>query len=60
MRATFRRAVTGGATASVKISVEGGELTAAVTKDAVTDLQIASGASVVTLIKSTEISLAAV
>ncbi|MFD4031216.1 molybdopterin-binding protein [Streptomyces sp. NPDC058637] len=50
---------TGGAMARVKVSVEGGELTAAVTKDAVTDLGLAAGTAVTALIKSTEISLAA-
>lgn len=49
---------TGGAMGSVKVSVEGGELTAAVTKDAVEDLGLKAGSSVVALIKSTEISLA--
>ncbi|NEB39239.1 TOBE domain-containing protein [Streptomyces sp. SID14515] len=49
-----------GAMAGVKVSVEGGELTAAITKDAVTDLNLASGTPVVALIKSTEISLASV
>ncbi|MEU9860183.1 TOBE domain-containing protein [Streptomyces sp. NPDC047971] len=49
---------TGGAMGSVKVSVDGGELTAAITKDAVEDLGLAAGASVVALIKSTEISLA--
>ncbi|MFJ6410668.1 molybdopterin-binding protein [Streptomyces hydrogenans] len=50
---------TGGAMGSVKVSVEGGELTAAITKDAVEDLGLAAGSSVVALIKSTEISLSA-
>ncbi|MFF3843115.1 molybdopterin-binding protein [Streptomyces sp. NPDC001930] len=49
---------TGGAMGSVKVSVEGGELTAAITKDAVEDLGLNAGSSVVALIKSTEISLA--
>ncbi|MEU1862511.1 TOBE domain-containing protein [Streptomyces gardneri] len=49
---------TGGAMGSVKVSVEGGELTAAITKDAVEDLGLKAGSSVVALIKSTEISLA--
>ncbi|MFE7042737.1 molybdopterin-binding protein [Streptomyces atratus] len=57
---TVADVVTGGAMARVKVSVEGGELTAAITKDAVTDLELASGVPVVALIKSTEISLAAV
>ncbi|MFF0275649.1 MULTISPECIES: TOBE domain-containing protein [unclassified Streptomyces] len=50
---------TGAAMGSVKVSVEGGELTAAITKDAVEDLGLAAGTSVVALIKSTEISLSA-
>ncbi|MEU1116285.1 MULTISPECIES: TOBE domain-containing protein [unclassified Streptomyces] len=49
---------TGGAMASVKVDVEGGALTAAITKDAATDLGLTVGSSVVALIKSTEISLA--
>ncbi|MDX6362843.1 MAG: molybdate transport system regulatory protein [Streptomyces sp.] len=51
---------TGGAMASVKVTVPGGELTSAITKDAVTDLGLTTGSSVVALIKSTEVSLAAV
>ncbi|MEV7569460.1 TOBE domain-containing protein [Streptomyces tanashiensis] len=50
---------TGGAMGSVKVSVAGGELTAAITKEAVEDLGLTAGTSVVALIKSTEISLAA-
>lgn len=50
---------TGGAMGSVKLSVAGGDLTAAITKDAVEDLGLAAGTSVVALIKSTEIALAA-
>ncbi|MFD9034143.1 molybdopterin-binding protein [Streptomyces sp. NPDC059567] len=49
---------TGGAMGSVKVTVEGGDLTAAITKDAVEDLGLSGGSSVVALIKSTEISLA--
>ncbi|GHB59184.1 molybdenum-binding protein [Streptomyces cirratus] len=56
---TVTDVVTGGAMGSVKVSVEGGELTAAITKDAVDALGLAAGSSVVALIKSTEISLAA-
>ncbi|MFB6820425.1 molybdopterin-binding protein [Streptomyces virginiae] len=56
---TVTDVATGGAMGSVKVSVEGGELTAAITKDAVEALGLASGSSVVALIKSTEISLAA-
>ncbi|MFF3401900.1 molybdopterin-binding protein [Streptomyces sp. NPDC002659] len=50
----------GGAMASVKVDVVGGGLTAAITNDAVADLGLAPGSSVVALIKSTEISLAGV
>ncbi|MGW2285138.1 TOBE domain-containing protein [Streptomyces phaeochromogenes] len=49
---------TGGAMASVKVSVEGGDLTSAITKDAVTDLGLGTGTAVTALIKSTEVSLA--
>ncbi|MDI3417460.1 TOBE domain-containing protein [Streptomyces luteolus] len=49
---------TGDAMASVRITVEGGELTAAITKDAVTDLGLETGSTVVALMKSTEVSLA--
>ncbi|MFF7196065.1 molybdopterin-binding protein [Streptomyces sp. NPDC008079] len=51
---------TGGAMAAVKISVEDGELTSAITKDAAVDLRLAQGTAVTALIKSTEISLATV
>jgi len=49
---------TGGAMASVKVSVDGGNLTSAITKDAVTDLGLGTGTAVTALIKSTEVSLA--
>ncbi|MGW3418037.1 TOBE domain-containing protein [Streptomyces phaeochromogenes] len=49
---------TGGAMASVKVSVDGGDLTSAITKDAVTDLGLGTGTAVTALIKSTEVSLA--
>lgn len=51
---------TGGAMAAVKVAVAGGELTAAITRDAVVDLGLAEGTAVTALIKSTEISLATV
>lgn len=50
----------GGAMATVKVTVAGGELTSAVTRDAVSDLGLAPGSPVVALIKSTEVSLASV
>lgn len=55
---TVTEVTTGGAMAGVKVTVAGGELTAAITKDAVADLGLAPGATVTALIKSTEISLA--
>ncbi|WP_425246299.1 TOBE domain-containing protein [Streptomyces sp. NEAU-NA10] len=50
--------VTGGAMATVRLSVDGGELTAVVTRDAVDDLALTTGSRAVALIKSTEVSLA--
>ncbi|MFF4210227.1 molybdopterin-binding protein [Streptomyces sp. NPDC001796] len=55
---TVDRVTTGGAMASVKVTIVGGALTAAITKDAAEDLGLLPGSSVVALIKSTEISLA--
>ncbi|MFI5530715.1 molybdopterin-binding protein [Kitasatospora sp. NPDC051853] len=55
---TVTEVTTGPAMAGVKVSVEGGELTAAITADAVAELGLAAGSTVVALIKSTEISLA--
>ncbi|WP_030717683.1 TOBE domain-containing protein [Streptomyces sp. NRRL F-2580] len=49
---------TGPAMAAVKVNVNGGHLTAAVTADAVGALGLSAGSQVVVLIKSTEISLA--
>ncbi|MER5949014.1 TOBE domain-containing protein [Streptomyces sp. NPDC001904] len=54
---TVRDIVAGAAMATVKVTVEGGELTAAITKDAVTDLGLTVGSAVTALIKSTEVSL---
>ncbi|MBV7694408.1 molybdopterin-binding protein [Streptomyces sp. TRM70350] len=59
LRGTVLGVGTGGAMASVKVSVEGGELTSAITRDAVDDLGLAPGSPVVALIKATEVSLAA-
>ncbi|MFD5427037.1 molybdopterin-binding protein [Streptomyces sp. NPDC127084] len=50
--------VTGGAMAGVRLRVDGGELTSAVTKEAVADLGLTVGSPVVALIKATEVSLA--
>ncbi|MCH0566772.1 MULTISPECIES: molybdopterin-binding protein [unclassified Streptomyces] len=49
---------TGPAMASVKVAVDGGELTAAVTRDAADDLALAEGSAVVALFKATEVALA--
>ncbi|WP_128430623.1 TOBE domain-containing protein [Streptomyces cyaneus] len=54
---TITGIATGGAMASVKIAVEGGALTAAITRDATTDLALAPGAPVVALVKATEVAL---
>ncbi|AWN31919.1 TOBE domain-containing protein [Streptomyces libani] len=56
---TVTEVATGGAMAGVKVAVAGGELTAAITRDAVEDLGLAAGSEVTALIKSTEIALAA-
>ncbi|MFG3280417.1 molybdopterin-binding protein [Streptomyces sp. NPDC048111] len=51
--------VAGPAMASVKVDVNGGGLTAAITADAARELGLAAGSSVVALIKATEVSLSA-
>ncbi|MET7694245.1 TOBE domain-containing protein [Streptomyces sp. NPDC005483] len=55
---TVTAVTTGPAMATVKIAVEGAELTSAITADAATDLALTAGTPVVALIKSTEVSLA--
>ena len=55
---TVTAVATGAAMATVKIAVEGGELTSAITADAATDLALKAGTHVVALIKSTEVALA--
>ncbi|MEU6140837.1 TOBE domain-containing protein [Streptomyces sp. NPDC047081] len=55
---TITAIASGGAMASVKVAVEGGELTSAITNEAARDLALAKGTQVVALIKSTEVSLA--
>ncbi|MEU3860583.1 TOBE domain-containing protein [Streptomyces sp. NPDC028722] len=50
--------VVGDVMASVKVTVDGGELTAAITRDAAEDLGLFVGSDVVALIKATEVSLA--
>lgn len=49
---------TGGAMATVKIAIDGAEVTAAITKDAVEELGLAERSPVVALVKSTEVALA--
>ncbi|MBR8640646.1 TOBE domain-containing protein [Streptomyces tuirus] len=56
---TVSAVASGDAMAIVRITVEGGELTAAITRDAADDLALAAGTPVIALIKSTEVSLAA-
>ncbi|MES4892672.1 TOBE domain-containing protein [Streptomyces sp. NPDC096012] len=55
---TVTRLTLGEAMATVQITMDGGELTAAITKDAAGDLGLFVGSDVVALIKSTEVSLA--
>jgi len=51
---------TGAVMATVRITVPGGELTAAITRDAATDLGLFVGSDVVALVKATEVALATV
>lgn len=46
--------------ATVKVTMAGGELTAAITKDAAADLGLFVGSDVIALIKATEVALATV
>lgn len=55
---TITRLTIGTAMAAVKVAVDGGELTAAITKEAATDLGLFVGSDVIALIKATEVSLA--
>ncbi|MEU7720965.1 TOBE domain-containing protein [Streptomyces tibetensis] len=48
----------GEAMVSVRLTIEGGELTSAITRDAAEDLALSPGTPVVALIKATEVSLA--
>ncbi|MET8770505.1 TOBE domain-containing protein [Streptomyces sp. NPDC004658] len=58
LRGTVTRLSLGQVMATVRVAVEGGELTAAITKDAVEDLGLFVGSDVVALIKATEVALA--
>ncbi|MFH8976725.1 molybdopterin-binding protein [Streptomyces sp. NPDC017890] len=55
---TVTALTTGDAMASVRVAVEGAELTAAITKEAADDLGLSVGVPVIALVKSTEVSLA--
>jgi molybdate transport system regulatory protein len=55
---TITDLATGGAMATVKISIEGGELTSAITRESAADLGLSAGSPVIALIKSTEVALA--
>ncbi|MFB7090969.1 molybdopterin-binding protein [Streptomyces sp. NPDC056296] len=55
---TVTALTTGDAMASVRIAVEGAEVTAAITREAADDLGLSVGVPVVALVKSTEVSLA--
>lgn len=55
---TVARIAAGEAMSAVTVTVDGGELTAAVTTASVHDLGLRAGTPVVALIKSTEVSLA--
>ncbi|MGK9464035.1 TOBE domain-containing protein [Streptomyces sp. G6] len=57
---TVTAVTTGPAMASVRVAVEGAELTAAITSEAAEDLGLTVGTPVVALVKSTEVSLATV
>ncbi len=56
---TVQDVTSGDAMTSVRVTVEDGALTAAITKDAADDLALSPGTPVVALIKSTEVALAA-
>ncbi|MFC7818812.1 molybdopterin-binding protein [Streptomyces sp. NPDC057367] len=57
---TVTAVTVGPAMASVRVAVEGAELTAAITAEAAEDLGLSVGTPVVALVKSTEVSLATV
>lgn len=55
---TLTEIVLGTSLANVKVSVDGAEVTAVITREAVEELGLAPGTAVTALIKSTEIALA--
>jgi len=55
---TVESVVAGEAMASLRVAVEGGEITAVITREAVEELGLVEGSPVVALVKSTEVSLA--
>jgi molybdate transport system regulatory protein len=54
---TVESVVAGNVMASVKVAVEGAEMTAVITREAAEELGLAEGSPVVALVKSTEVSL---
>ena len=55
---TVTHLTTGGAMATVRIDIEGGRLTSAITQESAADLDLSEGAPVIALIKATEVALA--
>ncbi|MET7639488.1 TOBE domain-containing protein [Streptomyces sp. NPDC005438] len=55
---TVTRVTTGEAMATVRVRVDGGELTSAITREAAQDLHLTPGTPVHALIKSTDVALA--
>ncbi|WP_314219626.1 TOBE domain-containing protein [Streptomyces zaehneri] len=55
---TITGLLTGGVMASVRVSMDGADLTAVITEEAATDLGLFVGSDVIALIKATEVSLA--
>jgi molybdate transport system regulatory protein len=59
LRGTVTGLTSGAAMATVKVTIDGGELTAAITSESVSELGLKQDSAVTALIKSTEVSLAA-
>ena len=58
LRGTVTGLASGAAMATVKVTIDGGELTAAITSESATELGLKQDSAVTALIKSTEVSLA--
>lgn len=58
LRGIVTSLASGAAMATVKVTIDGGELTAAITSESATELGLRQGSAVTALIKSTEVSLA--